>query len=119
MAAGHEQENVEEGATASGSNARTVRQLTGEATALGSDARPVRQLTGEAAASGNDVRTVKQPTEETAGTQSVWNITGIVTEERRVEETPLSTQEQAPQLVEEIPTEHTGASPVTPVTRET
>ena len=79
MADSHEQENVEEAATASRSNARTVRQITGEATT-----------------SGSNVRTVRQPTGETAGTQSVWNITGTVMEERRVEETPLSTQEQAP-----------------------
>ena len=101
MADGHEQENVEEGATTSGSNVRTVRQLTGEATASGSDVRTVRQLTGEAAASGNDVRTVRQPTWETAGAQSIWNITGTVMEGRRVEETPLSTWEQALQQVEE------------------
>ena len=61
---GCEQENVEEGATASGSNVRTVRQLTGEVTASGSNARTVRQLTGEAAALGNDVRTIRQPTGE-------------------------------------------------------
>ena len=97
MADGHEQENVEEGATASDSNVRTVRQLTGEATALGSDVRTVRQLTGEVATLGINVRTVRQPTGETAGTQSVWNITGTVTEERRVEETPSNTREQAPQ----------------------
>ena len=91
----HEQENMEGEPTTSGSDVRTVRQLTGEATASGSDARTVRQLTGEAAASGNDVRTVGQPTGETAGAQSVWNITSIVMEERRVEEAPLSTWEQA------------------------
>ena len=78
MADGHEQENVEEGVTTSGSDARTVRQLT-----------------GEAAASGNDARTVGQPTRETAGAQSIWNITGTVAEERRAEETLLSTWEQA------------------------
>ena len=86
MADGHEQENAEEGMTTSGSDVRTIRQLTGEAAAL-----------------GNDVGTVGQPTGETAGAQSVQNITGTVTEERRVEETPLSTQEQALQWVEEIP----------------
>ena len=85
---GHEQENVEEGATASGSNVRTVRQLTGEATALGSNARMVRQLTGEAATLGSDVRTVRQPTGETPGTQIIQNITGTAMEERRAEETP-------------------------------
>ena len=92
---GCEQENMEEGATALGSNVRTLRQLTGEVTASGSDARTVRQLTGEATTSDKNVRTVGQPTGETAGAQSVWSITGTVTEERRVEETPLSTQEQA------------------------
>ena len=92
MADSHEQENVEEGATTLGSNARTVRQLTGEATTLGSNVRTVRQLTGEAATSGNNVRTVRQPTGETTGTQSFWNVTGTVMEDRRVEETPLSTQ---------------------------
>ena len=75
---GCEQENMEEGATA-----------------LGSDARTVRQLTEEVAALGNDVRTVRQPTGETAGRQSIWNVTGTVMEERGVEKTPLSTQEQA------------------------
>ena len=82
MADGHEQENVEEGATTPGSNARPVRQLTGEATASGSDVRTIRQLTGEVAALGNDARTVGQPTGETAGTQSIWNVTGTVMEER-------------------------------------
>ena len=96
MADGHEQEDVEEEATALGSNARTVRKLTGEATASGSDVRTVRKLTGEMATLGSDVRTVRKPTGETPGTQSVWNITGAVMEERRVEETPPSTQEQAP-----------------------
>ena len=80
MADSPEQENVEEGATTLGSDVRTVRQLTGEATASGSDARTVRQLTGEVATSGNDARTVRQPTGETAGAQSIWNITGTVTE---------------------------------------
>ena len=78
MADSHEQENIE-----------------GEATTSGSDARTVRQLTVGAAASSNDARTVGQPTGETAGAQSIWNITGIVMEERRVEETPPSTWEQA------------------------
>ena len=103
MADGCEQENMEEGATASGSDARTVRQLTAEATTSGSDVRTVRQLTGEAATSGNYVRTVRQPTGETSGTQSIQNITGTVTEERRVEETPPNTQEQALRRVEETP----------------
>ena len=76
---GREQENMEEGATA-----------------LGSDARTVRQLTEEAAALGNDVRTVRQPTGETEGTHSIWNVTDTVMEERRGEETPLSRWEQAP-----------------------
>ena len=95
MADSHEQENTEGEPTASGSDVRKVRQLTGEATASGSDARTVRQLTGEVAALGNNVRTVGQPTRETQGTQSVQNITGILMEERRVEETLLSTREQA------------------------
>ena len=51
-------------------------------------------MEGEATTSDNDARTVRQLTGETAGAQSIWNITGTVTEERRVEETPLSTQEQ-------------------------
>ena len=87
---GHEQENMEEGATALGSNARTVRQLTGEATTSGSNARIVRQLTGEVAALGNNVRTVRQPTGEAGGIQSVQNVTDTVMEERRVDETPPS-----------------------------
>ena len=37
------------------------------------------------------------------GTQSIWDVTGTVMEEKRVEETPQSTWEQAPQQVEEIP----------------
>ena len=41
MAGGHEQENVEGEPTASGSDARTVRQLTGEVATLGNDARTV------------------------------------------------------------------------------
>ena len=65
MADGCEQENVEEEATALGSNARTVRK----------------------------------PTGETPGAQSIQNVTGTVTEERRVEETPLSTQEQVLQCL--------------------
>ena len=69
--------------------------MEGELTVLGSNVRTVRQLTGEVATLGNNVRTVGQPTGETAGTQSIWNITGTVMEERRVEGIPLSTQEQA------------------------
>ena len=76
---GCEQENIEEGATTSGSDAGTVRQLSGKVTTLGSNAR-----------------TVRQPTGETPGTQSLQNVTGTVMEERRVEETPPSTWEQAP-----------------------
>ena len=96
MANSCEQKNMEGEPTTSGSDARTVRQLTGEATALGSNVRTVRQLTGEVATSGNDVRTVGQPTGEMTGAQSIWTITGTVMEERRVEETPLNTWEQAP-----------------------
>ena len=88
-----EQEDVEEETTALGSDVRTVRKLTGEATALGSNARTVRKLTGE-----------------TPGTQSVWDITGTVTEERRVEETPLSTWEQVPQCLSTDRCEVTGES---------
>ena len=77
MADGHEQEDAEEETTALGSDVRTVRKLTGEATALGNDARTVRKLTGE-----------------TPGTQSIWDVTGTVMEERRVEEAPPNTQEQ-------------------------
>ena len=96
MADSHEKENTEGEPTTPGSNTRTVRQLTGEVTTLGSNARTVRQLTGEAATSGNDARTVGRPTGEMTGIQSVRTVTGTVTEERRVEETPLSTWEQAP-----------------------
>ena len=60
MADVHEQEDVEE-----------------ETTTLGSDARTVRKLTGE-----------------TPDIQSVREVTGAVMQERRVEEIPLSTQEQ-------------------------
>ena len=79
MADGHEQENVEGEPTTSGSNVRTVRQLTGEAVTL-----------------GNNVRTVGRLTQETTGAQSVQTVRGTVVEERRVEETPLNTWEQAP-----------------------
>ena len=103
MADSHEQEDAEEEATASGSNVRTVRKLTEEVTALGSDVRTVRKLTGEATTSGSDVRTVRKPTGETPGTQSVWDAIGTVMEERRVEETPPSTWEQALRRVEETP----------------
>ena len=41
MADGHEQEDVEEEATALGSNARTVRQVTGEVAALGNNVRSI------------------------------------------------------------------------------
>ena len=95
MADGHEQEDVEEEATTSGSNARTVRKPTGEATTSASDARTVKKLTGEATASGSDVRTVRKPTGEIPGAQSVWDHAGTVMEERRVEETSLSTWEHA------------------------
>ena len=71
MTDSHEQEDIEEGATALGSNVRTVRKLTGEATASRSNVRTVRQLTWEAATSGSDARTVRQPTGEIPGTQSV------------------------------------------------
>ena len=54
---GHEQEDVEE-----------------EATTLGSDARTVRKLTGEVAALDSNVRTVRKPAGETPGTQSIQNI---------------------------------------------
>ena len=72
-----EQEDAEEENTASGSDVRTVRKLTGEATASGSDVRTVRKLNGE-----------------TPGTQSIWDITGTLMEERRAEETPPNTWEQ-------------------------
>ena len=77
MADGCEQENMEREPTALGSNARTVRQLTGEATTLGSDVRTVRQLTGEVAALANNVRTVGWSMGETAGAQSIWTVTGV------------------------------------------
>ena len=52
-------------------------------------------MEGEATALGSHVRTVRQLTGEPAGIQSIWDVTGTVMEERRVEETPLSTWEQA------------------------
>ena len=90
---GHEQEDVEEETTISGSDARTVRKLTGEATTLDSNARTVRKLTGE-----------------TPGAQSVWDVTGTVTEERRVEDTPPSTWEKVPQCLSPERREVTGES---------
>ena len=53
--------------------------------------RTVKKRTGEVTTLDSDVRTVRQPTGETPGTQSIWNVTGTVTEERRVEENPPST----------------------------
>ena len=61
----HEQENVEEETTASGSDVMTVRKLPGE----------------------------------TADVQSIRDVTGAVTEERRVEAIPLSTREQVLQCM--------------------
>ena len=82
MADSCEQEDAEEETTTLGSDMRTVRKLTGEeTTASGSNARTVRKLTGEATASGSNVRTVRKPTGETPGAQSVWDVTGTVTEE--------------------------------------
>ena len=77
---------------------------------MGSDARTLRQLTGEVAASGNNVRTVGQPTGEMAGTQNIQTTTGTVMEERRVEETPLSTWEQVLQHLSPERREVTGES---------
>ena len=74
MADGHEQEDVEEEATALGSNARTVRKFIGE----------------------------------TPDMQSVREVTEAVMEERRVEEIPLSTQEQVPQCLSTERHEMTG-----------
>ena len=76
MADNHEQEDVEEENTTLGSNARTVRKLTGE----------------------------------TPDAQSVWDVTGFVTEERRVEEIPPSTWEQVPQCLSTERCEVTGES---------
>ena len=76
---GHEQEDVEEETTASGSNVRTVRKLTGEATAWGSNVRTVRKFTGE-----------------TSDAQCIQDVMGTIMEERRVEEIPLSTWEKVP-----------------------
>ena len=50
----------------------------------------------ETTTSGSNARTVRKPTGETPDAQSVWDITGTVMEERRVEEIPLSTWEQVP-----------------------
>ena len=44
----------------------------------------------ETTALGSDVRTVRKLTGETPDTQSIQDITGTVTEERRVEEIPPS-----------------------------
>ena len=48
----------------------------------------------ETIALGSDVRTVRKLTGETPDVQSIRKVTGAVTEERRVEEIPLSTREQ-------------------------
>ena len=48
----------------------------------------------ETTTSGSNVRTVRKLTEETPDVQSVREVTGTVTEERRVEEIPPGTQEQ-------------------------
>ena len=50
----------------------------------------------ETTASGSDARTVRKLTGETPGAQSIWDVTGTVMEERRVEETPPSIWEQVP-----------------------
>ena len=65
MTDSHEQEEVEEEATALGSNVRIVWKLTGE----------------------------------TPDVQGIRDITGAVTEERRVEEIPPSTREQVPRCL--------------------
>ena len=59
---------------------------------------------------GSDVRTIRELTGETPDTQSVLDVTETVTEERRVEEIPLSTQEQVPQCLSTERCEVTGES---------
>ena len=50
----------------------------------------------EAAASEGKIETVRKLTGEVPDTQSIWDVTGTVTEESRVEEIPLNIQEQVP-----------------------
>ena len=50
----------------------------------------------ETTASGSIVGTVRKITGETPDAQSVWDVTGTVMEERRVEEILLNTWEQVP-----------------------
>ena len=64
----------------------------------------------ETTASGSDVRTVRKRTGETPDAQSIWDVTGTVMEERRVEEIPPSTQEQVPQCLSTERREVTGES---------
>ena len=57
---------------------------------------------------GSNVRTVRKLTGETPYMQSIREVTGAVMEERRVEEIPLSTQEQVPQCLSTERHEMTG-----------
>ena len=96
----HEQETAEEAVTTLESNARTIRQLT-----------------GEVAISGNNVSTVGQPTGETAGTQCPEHYRHC---NGRKESGGNSTKYTgtSPTMSGRNSSEHTGASPMMPVTRE-
>ena len=50
----------------------------------------------EAAASEGEMKTVRKLIGEVPDAQSVWDVTGTVTEESRVEEIPLNIREQVP-----------------------
>ena len=52
----------------------------------------------ESSASEGETETVGFPTGKAPDTQNVWDITETVMEERMMEEIPLNTQEQVPQL---------------------
>ena len=60
------------------------------------DSRKQEDAEEETTTSGSNARTVRKLTGVTPGAQSIWDITGTVTEERRVEETPPNTWEQVP-----------------------
>ena len=52
----------------------------------------------ESSASEGETETVGKPTGRAPDTQNVWDVVETVMEERMMEEIPLNTQEQVPQL---------------------
>ena len=64
----------------------------------------------EAAASEGEMKTVRKLIGEVPDAQSVWDVTGTVTEESRVEEIPLNIWEQVPRCLSMERCEMTGES---------